>query len=164
MTKHTDAAGGTPATVALTAAGVRFLPHAYDHDPANTNYGAEAAAVLGLDPERVFKTLLAEVDGSLVVAVVPVTGMLDLRALARAVGGKKAVMADPAVAQRKTGYVVGGISPIGQKTPHPTVVDETAELFPSIFVSGGRRGFDIELSPADLLAVTSGSTAAIARD
>ncbi|MCU1543105.1 MAG: ybaK [Microbacteriaceae bacterium] len=164
MSKHTDAAGGTPATVALTAAGIRFLPHAYEHDAANTNYGTEAASALGLDPEQVFKTLLAEVDGSLVVAIVPVTGTLDLRALARAIGGKKAVMADPAVAQRKTGYIVGGISPIGQKTPHPTVLDETAELYPSIFVSGGRRGFDIELAPADLLRITGGSVAAIARE
>jgi Cys-tRNA(Pro)/Cys-tRNA(Cys) deacylase len=164
MAKHTDATGGTPATVALTAAGIRFLPHAYEHDPSNTNYGLEAASALGLDPEQVFKTLLADVDGALVVAIVPVTGMLDLRALARAVGGKRAVMADPAVAQRKTGYILGGISPIGQKTQHPTVLDETAELYPSIFVSGGRRGFDIELAPADLLAVTHGTIAAIARD
>jgi Cys-tRNA(Pro)/Cys-tRNA(Cys) deacylase len=164
MTKHTDAAGSTPATIALAAAGIRFLPHAYEHDSANTNYGAEAASALGLDPEQVFKTLLADVDGSLVVAIVPVTGTLDLRALARALGGKKAVMADPAVAQRKTGYILGGISPIGQKTQHPTVLDETAELYPSIFVSGGRRGFDIELAPADLLSITNGTVAAIARE
>jgi Cys-tRNA(Pro)/Cys-tRNA(Cys) deacylase len=164
MAKHHEAHGGTPATVALAAAGIRFLPHAYEHDPANTDFGTEAATMLGLDPEQVFKTLLVDVDGSLVVAVVPVTGMLDLRALARALGGKKAVMADPAVAQRKTGYIVGGISPIGQKAPHPTVVDETAQLYPSIFVSGGRRGFDIELAPADLLTVTNGTFAAIARD
>ena len=154
---------GTPATIALTAAGVRFLPHAYDHDPATTNYGTEAATALGLDPDQVFKTLLADVDGHLVVAIVPVTGMLDLRALARAIGGKKAVMADPAVAQRKTGYILGGISPIGQKKSHPTVLDETAELFDTIYVSGGRRGFDIELAPKDLLAITAGSVAAIAR-
>ncbi|GAB2449925.1 Cys-tRNA(Pro)/Cys-tRNA(Cys) deacylase [Conyzicola lurida] len=164
MSKRTDAAAGTPATLALTAAGIRFLPHAYDHDPGTTNYGIEAATALGLDPEQVFKTLLADVDGALVVAIVPVTGKLDLRALAREVGGKKAVMADPAVAQRKTGYIVGGISPIGQKNPHTTVLDETAELYPSIFVSGGRRGFDIELAPADLLAITNGTTAAIARE
>jgi Cys-tRNA(Pro)/Cys-tRNA(Cys) deacylase len=165
MAKHTDAAaGGTPATIALAAAGIRFLPHAYAHDPANTNYGTEAASALGLDPEQVFKTLLAEVDGSLVVAIVPVTGTLDLRALARAMGGKKAVMADPAVAQRKTGYILGGISPVGQKNQHPTVLDETAELYPSIFVSGGRRGFDIELAPADLLSITAGRVAAIARE
>ena len=165
MAKHTDAAaGGTPATIALAAAGIRFLPHAYAHDPANTNYGTEAASALGLDPEQVFKTLLAEVDGSLVVAIVPVTGTLDLRALARAMGGKKAVMADPAVAQRKTGYILGGISPVGQKNQHPTVLDETAELYPSIFVSGGRRGFDIELAPAALLSITAGRVAAIARE
>jgi Cys-tRNA(Pro)/Cys-tRNA(Cys) deacylase len=164
MAKHTDAAGGTPATIALAAAGIRFLPHAYEHDAANTNYGAEAASALGLDPEQVFKTLLADVDGSLVVAIVPVTGTLDLRALARALGGKKAVMADPAVAQRKTGYILGGISPIGQKTRHPTVLDETAELYPSIFVSGGRRGRVRCRTPADLLSITDGTVAAIARE
>lgn len=155
---------GTPATVALTAAGIPFTPHAYQHDAANTNFGLEAASALGLDPEQVFKTLLADVDGALVVAIVPVTGKLDLKALAAAVSGKKAEMADPKLAERKTGYVVGGISPIGQKTRHTTVLDETAELFDTIFVSGGKRGFDIELTPADLLAVTSGSIAAIARD
>ena len=154
---------GTPATVALTAAGIAFTTHPYEHDAANTNFGLEAAAALGLDPEQVFKTLLADVDGALTVAIVPVTGKLDLKALAVAVGGKKAEMADPKVAERKTGYVVGGISPIGQKTRHATVLDETAELFDTIFVSGGRRGFDIELAPADLLAITGGSIAAIAR-
>jgi len=155
---------GTPATVALTAAGIAFTPHAYEHDAANTNFGLEAASALQLDAEQVFKTLLADVDGTLTVAIVPVTGKLDLKALAAAVGGKKAEMADPRVAERKTGYVVGGISPIGQKTRHVTVLDETAELFDTIFVSGGRRGFDIELAPTDLLAITSGSIAAIARD
>lgn len=155
---------GTPATVALTAAGISFTPHAYEHDPAATNFGLEAAGALGLDPDQVFKTLLADVDGALVVAIVPVAGKLDLKALASAVGGKRAEMADPKVAERRTGYVVGGISPIGQKTAHPTVLDETAELFDTIFVSGGRRGFDIELAPADLLAVTDGTVAAIARD
>ena len=155
---------GTPATVALSAAGIPFTPHAYEHDAANTNFGLEAASALKLAPEQVFKTLLADVDGALTVAIVPVTGKLDLKALAAAVGGKKAEMADPRVAERKTGYVVGGISPIGQKTRHTTVLDETAELFDTIFVSGGRRGFDIELAPADLLAITGGSIAAIARD
>ena len=154
---------GTPATVALAAAGITFTPHAYEHDAANTNFGLEAASALGLDPEQVFKTLLADVDGVLTVAIVPVTGKLDLKALAAAVGGKKAEMTDPKVAERKTGYVVGGISPIGQKTKNPTVLDETAELFETIFVSGGKRGFDIELAPADLLRVTGGETAAIAR-
>jgi Cys-tRNA(Pro)/Cys-tRNA(Cys) deacylase len=163
MARKQDAAGGTPATVALAAAGVVFTPHQYDHDPANTSFGLEAATALGLDPDQVFKTLMADVDGALVVAIVPVTGKLDLKALAFAVGGKKAVMADPAVAERKTGYIVGGISPIGQKNSHPTVLDETAELFDTVFVSGGRRGFDIELSPADLLSVTAGTLAAIGR-
>jgi Cys-tRNA(Pro)/Cys-tRNA(Cys) deacylase len=107
---------------------------------------------------------VADVDGRLVTAIVPVTGTLDLGALAAVVGGKRAVMADPAVAQRKTGYVLGGISPIGQKTALPTVLDETAELFDTIFVSGGRRGFDIELAPADLVSVTSATIAPIARD
>ena len=157
-------AGGTPATVALTAAGIAFTPHAYEHDPKNTNFGLEAADVLGLDPEQVFKTLLADVDGRLVVAIVPVVGKLDLKALASAVGGKKAEMADPKLAEKRTGYIVGGISPIGQKTRHETVLDETAELYDTVFVSGGRRGFDIELAPADLLAVTGGVIAAIARD
>jgi Cys-tRNA(Pro)/Cys-tRNA(Cys) deacylase len=155
---------GTPATVALAAAGIHFTPHAYEHDAANSNFGLEAASALGLDPEQVFKTLLTDVDGVLTVAIVPVTGKLDLKALAAAVGGKKAEMADPRVAERKTGYVVGGISPIGQKNRHTTVLDETAELFDTIYVSGGRRGFDIELAPTDLLAVTAGIIAAIARD
>ena len=155
---------GTPATVALAAAGIQFSAHAYEHDAANGNFGLEAASALGLDPEQVFKTLLADVDGVLAVAIVPVTGKLDLKALAAAVGGKKAEMADPRVAERKTGYVVGGISPIGQKNRHTTVLDETAELFDTIYVSGGRRGFDIELAPTDLLAVTGGIIAAIARD
>ncbi|MHA6694236.1 Cys-tRNA(Pro) deacylase [Homoserinimonas sp. A520] len=154
---------GTPATVALSAAGIRFTPHAYQHDASVTSFGLEAATALDLNPERVFKTLLADVDGRLVVAIVPVTGMLDLKSLAAVAGGKKAAMADPAVAERKTGYVVGGISPIGQKTQHTTVLDETAELYDSVFVSGGRRGFDIELAPADLVAVTSATVAAIAR-
>ena len=157
-------AQGTPATVALTSAGIRFTAHAYDHDPANRNFGAEAASALGLDPERVFKTLIADVDGRLVVAIVPVTGRLDLGALASAVGGKRAAMADPAIAQRKTGYVIGGISPIGQKTKLETVLDETAELFDTVFVSGGKRGFDLELAPADLVTVTTAAVAAIARE
>jgi Cys-tRNA(Pro)/Cys-tRNA(Cys) deacylase len=154
--------GGTPATVALQAAGIPFTEHAYSHDPANTNFGLEAATVLGLDPDRVFKTLLADVDGKLVVAIVPVTGKLDLKRLAATVGGKRAAMADPAVAERKTGYVVGGISPIGQKTAHPTVIDETAELWDTVYVSGGRRGLDLELAPADLVRATGATLADIA--
>jgi Cys-tRNA(Pro)/Cys-tRNA(Cys) deacylase len=157
------ASSGTPATVALTAAGIPFVAHSYEHDPANTNFGLEAATALGLDPDRVFKTLLADVDGALVVGIVPVTGKLDLKALAAAAGGKKAEMADPRLAERRTGYVVGGISPIGQKNPHRTVLDETAELYDTVFVSGGRRGLDLELSPADLVRVTNAVVAAIAR-
>jgi Cys-tRNA(Pro)/Cys-tRNA(Cys) deacylase len=152
----------TPATVALRAAGIPFTEHAYTHDPANTNFGLEAATALGLDPDRVFKTLLADVDGRLVVGIVPVTGKLDLKRLAAAVGGKRAAMADPAVAERKTGYVVGGISPIGQKTAHPTVIDETAELWDTVYVSGGRRGLDLELAPADLVRATDATLADIA--
>jgi Cys-tRNA(Pro)/Cys-tRNA(Cys) deacylase len=153
---------GTPATVALTAAGIPFTEHAYTHDPANTNFGLEAASALGLDPDRVFKTLLADVDAELIVAIVPVTGKVDLKRLAAAVGEKRAAMADPAVAERRTGYVVGGISPIGQKTAHRTVLDETAELWDTVYVSGGRRGFDIELAPADLVRATDAVIADIA--
>jgi Cys-tRNA(Pro)/Cys-tRNA(Cys) deacylase len=153
--------GGTPATVALTAAGVEHTAHAYPHDPRSTSYGLEAAEALGLDPARVHKTLMASVDGALTVAIVPVSGQLDLKALARAVGGSKAVMADPADAQRATGYVVGGISPIGQRRPHPTVLDERALAWPTIFVSGGKRGLDLELAPADLVRITDAITAPI---
>ena len=152
----------TPATVALRGAGIPFTEHAYTHDPANTNFGLEAATALGLDPDRVFKTLLADVDGRLVVGIVPVTGKLDLKRLAAAVGGKRATMADPAVAERKTGYVVGGISPIGQKTAHPTVIDETSELWDTVYVSGSRRGLDLELAPADLVRATNATLADIA--
>lgn len=154
---------GTPATVALTAAGIPFTERAYLHDPAVTDFGREAADALGVEPDRVFKTLLADVDGRLVVGIVPVTGKLDLKALAAAAGGKRAVMADAALAERRTGYVVGGISPIGQKTTHPTVLDETAELWDAVFVSGGRRGLDLELAPADLVRATSAILADIAR-
>jgi Cys-tRNA(Pro)/Cys-tRNA(Cys) deacylase len=154
----------TPATVALSALGIHFVEHEYAHDTANTSFGLEAASVLGLDPGRVFKTLLTDVDGSLAVAIVPVSGRLDLKGLAEVLGAKKATMADPALAERRTGYVVGGISPIGQKTRLQTVLDETAELFDTVFVSGGRRGFDVELAPADLIAATGAIVAAIARD
>lgn len=154
---------GTPATVALRAAGLRFVEHAYQHDPGVTDFGLEAARALDVDADRVFKTLVADVDGRLAVGIVPVTGLLDLKALAAALGGKRAVMAEPAVAERKTGYVVGGISPIGQKTRLPTVLDETAELWDTVYVSGGRRGFDLELAPADLVRVTDAIVADIAR-
>jgi len=163
MAKRSDAAAGTPATLALARAGIEFTAHAYEHDPRAAEFGLEAAEKLGLDPERVFKTLLANVDGALAVGIVPVTRLLDLKALAHALGAKRAEMADSAVAERKTGYVVGGISPIGQKTALPTVLDESAILAETIFVSGGRRGLDLELAPDDLLAVTGGRYAPIAR-
>ena len=146
--------GGTPATAALTRAGIGFTLHAYTHDPRATSFGLEAAAALGLDPARVFKTLVASVDGKLAVAVVPVAGQLDLKALARALGASRAVMAGQADAERATGYVAGGISPVGQKRAHPTVVDSTALDQPSVFVSAGRRGLDLEIAPADLVAIT----------
>ena len=154
---------GTPATVALERAGVTFTVHAYDHDPRSTSYGLEAADALGLDPARVFKTLLADVDGELVVAVVPVDGQLDLKALAAALGAKRAAMAEPAVAERVTGYLVGGISPIGQKRRLRTVLDASADDHPTVYVSGGRRGLDVGLSPVDLARVTGATRAAIAR-
>jgi len=157
------AAGGTPATVALNAAGVAFSVHSYDHDPAASSYGLEAAEALGLAPETVFKTLLADVDGELVVGIVPVTGQLDLKALAAAVGGKKAVMAEPAVAERVTGYVVGGISPVGQKKPLRTVLDASAHGHRVVYVSGGRRGLDLGLAPDDLVRATGAMRAPIAR-
>ena len=156
--------GGTPATVALERAGVAYTAHAYEHDPAAASYGLEAAAALGLDPAAVFKTLLAEVDGRLVVGIVPVTGQLDLKALAAAVGGKRAVMADPAAAERTTGYVVGGISPLGQRKRLPTVLDDSALELPAVYVSGGKRGLDLGLDPRDLVALLDARVAAIGRD
>lgn len=161
MAKQT---GATPAVLALRRAGVTFEVREYAHDPAEQDFGGEAARKLGVAPERVFKTLLAEVDGALCVAIVPVSGLLSLKALAAARGGKKAQLADPAVAERKTGYVVGGISPLGQRTTLPTVLDESALLHDTILVSGGKRGTDVELSAVDLLAVTSGVCAPIGRD
>ncbi|MFC8037910.1 Cys-tRNA(Pro) deacylase [Paenarthrobacter sp. NPDC057355] len=155
------ASQGTPATAALAAAGVPFTLHPYAHDPAASSYGLEAAEVLGIEPERVFKTLMVEVEGKLAVAIVPVSGNLDLKAAAAALGSKKATMADPKAAERRTGYVLGGISPLGQRQPSPTVLDESALGFETILVSGGRRGLDIELAPADLLRLTNGTTGAI---
>jgi Cys-tRNA(Pro)/Cys-tRNA(Cys) deacylase len=163
VAKKTRAAGGTPATVALTAAGIAFEVRSYDHDPRAASYGTEAAEALGVDPARVFKTLLASLDAKLVVGIVPVTGQLDLKALARALGGSKAVMAEVAAAERATGYVAGGISPVGQKRSHPTVLDASALEHATILVSGGRRGFDLELAPADLVAATGAVTATIGR-
>jgi len=153
----------TPAVLALRSAGVRFTVHEYAHDPRSDSFGLEAASELGLDPDRVYKTLLAAADGRLVVAVVPVSGRLDLKALARAAGASKATMADVKHAERATGYVAGGISPFGQKRAHPTVVDETVELWPTVYVSGGRRGLDVEIAPVDLIEVTGAIVADIGR-
>lgn len=154
---------GTPAILALEKAGIAYSVHSYVHDPAAPSYGLEAAAALGLAPETVFKTLLADADDALVVAVVPVNAQVDLKALAAAVGAKKAGMADPAVAARVTGYVVGGISPIGQKRRLRTVVDDSALSCSTLYVSGGRRGVDLGLDPRDLIAITGASTAPIRR-
>lgn len=156
-------ASGTPATALLTRLGIDFTERPYSHDPRAESYGLEAAEALGVDPDRVFKTLMVDVDGELCVGVVPVSGSLDLKAMAAALGGKKAQMADKDAAQRATGYVLGGISPVGQKKTHRTVLDETVELHDTVLVSGGRRGLDIELSPADLQRVTAAVLADVAR-
>jgi Cys-tRNA(Pro)/Cys-tRNA(Cys) deacylase len=155
--------GGTPATVALTRAGVAFTLHPYDHDPRAASYGLEAAEALGLDPARVFKTLMAVLDGELVVAMVPVAGQLDLKALARALGGSRAAMAEVDDAERATGYVAGGISPVGQKRRHRTVVDATALDSDTVYVSAGRRGLDMAIAPADLVEVTGAIVAPVGR-
>lgn len=162
MAKKTRS-GATPAITALDRAGVSYTLHPYEHDPATTSYGEEAAAVLGVDPARVHKTLCAEVDGRLVVGVVAVSGQLDLKALAAAVGGRRGQMADPRLAERATGYVRGGISPLGQRRPLPVVIDDGAWSWPTILVSAGRRGLDVELTPDDLLQVTGGQRAGIGR-
>ncbi len=149
--------------MALTKAGVEFTLHPYDHAAGAPSYGGEAADALGLSHDEVFKTLVARVDGVLTVAVVPVSGTLDLKALAAAVGGRKAVMAEPADAERTTGYVLGGISPLGQKKALPTVVDDSALGFPTVLVSAGKRGLQVELPPAELVRLTRARTAPIGR-
>lgn len=156
-------AGGTPATLALERAGVSFVAHSYEHDPSAASYGLEAAAALGVEPARVFKTLLVDTETGLGVGIVPVDAQLDLKGVAAALGVKKAVMADPTAAERSTGYVVGGISPIGQKRSLPCVLDASATEHETILVSGGKRGLDLELATADLIRVTGARTAAIAR-
>lgn len=161
--KKEQQSGGTPATVALTAAGVPYKVHAYEHDPAHPSYGEEAAEAMGVSPERVFKTLVADVDGVLTVAVVPVAGQLDLKALATAVSGKRASMADPTLAERTTGYVRGGISPLGQRKKLRTVLDTSADAHDTICISAGRRGLEVELSPTDLTTLTQAVRAPIAR-
>jgi Cys-tRNA(Pro)/Cys-tRNA(Cys) deacylase len=155
--------GGTRATQLLASLGIAHTIHRYAHNPAASSYGQEASEALGIPPERVFKTLVADVDGQLTVAVVPVSGSLDTKALASATGGKKAAMADPALAERASGYVTGGIAPLGLRRPLPVVVDETALGYPTIFCSAGQRGMQIELAPADLVAAAGAHTAPIAR-
>ncbi|MEY3734436.1 MAG: hypothetical protein RL347_1795 [Actinomycetota bacterium] len=153
---------GTPALVILQRAGVAHTVHTYEHDPAAQSFGMEAAQALGLDPATVFKTLLAEVDGAAVVAIVPVAGQLDLKGLAAARGGKRARMMEVAAAERMTGYVAGGISPLGQRKALPTVIDLSAEGLPTMYVSGGQRGLDIGIAPADLAQLTNATYAPIA--
>jgi Cys-tRNA(Pro)/Cys-tRNA(Cys) deacylase len=162
--KSARAQTGTPALALLEREGVAHTVHPYEHDPAaGLSFGMEAAATLGLDPAQVFKTLVADVEGRLTVAVVAVDRQLDLKALARAVGGKRAALAPPPIAERATGYVVGGISPLGQKQRLSTVVDDSALVFDVVYVSGGRRGLDVGLAPADLVLLTGAITAPVAR-
>jgi Cys-tRNA(Pro)/Cys-tRNA(Cys) deacylase len=162
------AKGGTPAIVMLEAAAVEFKVTEFHHEPGEGNYGLVAAEALGIDPERVFKTLVAnltvEAGVEQVVAIVPVSGQLSLRELAVALGGKRAEMCPVDLAQRLTGYVVGGISPFGQKKRLRTAIDETCVLFDTIFVSGGKRGLDIEIAPDDLIAVLDAAVAPIGTD
>jgi Cys-tRNA(Pro)/Cys-tRNA(Cys) deacylase len=153
---------GTTATIALERAKIPFTVHEYPHDPRSGSYGLEASEALGVPPERVFKTLVASVDGALAVGVVPVHRQLDLKALAAATGGKKAVMAEVAAAERATGYVAGGISPVGQKKRLPVVIDASALELATMYCSGGRRGLEIELTPADLIRAAGATVAAIA--
>ena len=153
----------TPAINAAKKAGIAYRIHEYEHDPGAASYGLEAAEKLGIPAERVFKTLVAEADGRLAVAIVPVAASLNLKALAAALGAKRAEMAAMPQAERSTGYVAGGISPLGQKKRLPTVLDDSATGLETICVSAGRRGLEIELSPKDLLAITGGKLAAIAR-
>lgn len=154
--------GGTPATVVLDRARVSYVLHPYTHDNRAGSYGEEAADLLGVDPRRIFKTLIAAVDSRLVCAVVPVASRLNLKALASAAGGRRAELADPAKAQRATGYVLGGISPLGHKSPIPVLVDSSATGFETVFVSAGKRGLQVELAPADLLRLSGAGTAPIA--
>jgi len=167
-------AKGTPATDLLRRSGVPHVLHAYEtesdrggglgrKDDPRPAYGRDAAAALGVDAAQLFKTLVAELDGRLVAAVVPVAGELDLRRLAAALGGRRATMADPAAAERATGYVVGGISPLGGRRTLPTVIDESALAKPTIYVSAGRRGLQVELAGSDLVRLTGARVAAIAR-
>lgn len=165
-TRHDTGHASTPATVQLEQAGVAFTLHPYEHsnDHMDDGYGVEAATKLGFDRSQVFKTLMADTGDERVVGVVPVSGHMDLKALASALGVKKATMADPRVAMRETGYVVGGISPLGQRTAHRTVVDASALPYDTILVSGGKRGLSIGINPHDLIAVLDAITADIGTD
>ncbi|WP_144935188.1 Cys-tRNA(Pro) deacylase [Rothia kristinae] len=162
MAKKKQQHGSTAAVRALTEAGAAFTELPYEHEEG-AGFGAEAAAKLGRDPDQVYKTLMITHDGQFALGVVPVAGKLDMKAAAAAMGWKSASMADPAVAQKRTGYVVGGISPLGQKTPVTVLLDSGAQAFETVLVSGGKRGFDVELAPADLLSVTGGRYAPIAQ-
>jgi Cys-tRNA(Pro)/Cys-tRNA(Cys) deacylase len=154
-------AAGTPATTLLTGEKVAHTLHPYQVSPEAPNYGALVAEALGVPPERLFKTLIAEVDGALVVAVVPVTGDLDLKALAHAAGGKRATLADRAAAERSSGYVRGGISPLGQRRRLPTVIDDSVGQLDLMYVSAGRRGLQVSLAPAGLIRLTGATVARI---
>jgi len=163
MTKPAQRPTGTPAIAELVARGIDHTVHTYLHEATATSYGDEAATALGVDPMRIFKTLVVDGDHGLAVAVVPVGRQLDLKAAAHALGAKRLALADQEQAQRTTGYVTGGISPIGQRKALPTVVDESALGWDTLFVSAGRRGLQVELAPGDLVDVTAARTAAIAR-
>lgn len=152
----------TPATALLAKHAITHRVHSYEHDPRAESFGEQAAEALGLPAERVFKTLVAEVDGRMTVGVIPITGRLDLKALAASRAGKKAQLAETATAERATGYVAGGISPLGQKKRLPTVIDESAMAFETVFCSAGRRGLEIELSPSDLVRLLDAEVASIA--
>jgi len=155
-------ASGTPATVLLAKQGIAHTLHPYEHDPRSEAFGDEAAQALGVEPQRIFKTLIVAVDNKLACGVVPVAAKLDLKRLAASVGAKKAQMADAAAASRATGYVVGGISPIGQKSRLPVVLDESMQSFETVYVSAGKRGLQVELAPADLARVVSATFGPIA--
>jgi Cys-tRNA(Pro)/Cys-tRNA(Cys) deacylase len=164
------AAAATPAGEALRRAGVPHKVHAYSHGtptarPADDrpSYGLAAAAALGVQPGRIFKTLIASVDGVLVAAVVPVATELDLKRLAEAAGGRRAVMAEPVAAERATGSVVGGISPLGMRRPLPTFVDASVALHETIYVSAGRRGLQVELAHGDLVRLAKAVVVPIGR-
>ncbi|MDA8439017.1 MAG: Cys-tRNA(Pro) deacylase [Propionibacterium sp.] len=166
MTTGRESGSATPAVAQLTRAGVGFTVHVYDHDPAETHFGQEASTALGVPPERLFKTLIVSLQGArspLACAVLPVSAQLDLRALAQVAGAKRAALAEAAVAERSTGYIVGAISPLAQKRRLPTWIDSSAAAWPTVFVSAGRRGLQVELAPDDLVRVAAAATAVIAR-